>query len=141
MVVNVRCPLHNRGCSYQKSVVLETRRPPLLRDTSGSNPRSWRIVSSGLYIAMAAVDVGVRDVPPINDDLDELFNYDVDNDLLRETDTNMDVAPKQSTTSREKDGILDGLGLDEEIKVTKKRAPIAKLDENRYGFEDLINVV
>ena len=91
---------------------------------------------------MAAVDVGVRDVPPINDDLDELFNYDVDNDLLRELDTNMDVAPKQSTTSRVMEGGLDsGLGLDEEIKITKKRAPIAKLDETRYDLKAMSNLV
>lgn len=82
---------------------------------------------------MAAVDIGARDVPPVLvDDLDNLFNYEVNDDLFRDVDTNMDVAPKQPPISRTDKGPFDsGLGLDEEIKVTKKRAPIAKLDEGR----------
>ena len=81
---------------------------------------------------MAAVDVGARNVPPMDDDLDNLFNYEIDNDLLREVDTNMDAPPRQHSTSKATDGALEaGLGLDEEIKITRRRAPIPKLDENR----------
>ncbi|KAG8530064.1 uncharacterized protein KY384_005546 [Bacidia gigantensis] len=80
---------------------------------------------------MAAVDVGVRNAPPINDDLDNLFNYEVDNELLRDVDTNMDVTPKGQAKAKQQNSSGGILGLDEEIKVTKKRAPIAKLDEAR----------
>lgn len=83
---------------------------------------------------MAAVDIGTRDAPLVNDDLDDLFNYNVDHDLFKEVDTNMDVAREQPIASRPKDLAGSGLGLDEEIKVTKKRAPIAKLDESRFVF-------
>ena len=82
---------------------------------------------------MAAVDVGARNAPPVNDDLDDIFNnYEVDPALFQDVDTNMDVAPKQAATHKPRDNVFDGgLGLDEEVKVTKKRAPIAKLDEAR----------
>ena len=82
---------------------------------------------------MATVDIGARSDPPTNDDLDNVFNYDIDNDLFKDVDTNMDVAPKQNTILRkEKDILSGGLGLDEEIKIRKKRKPVAKLDEDRY---------
>ena len=81
---------------------------------------------------MAGVDIGARDNPPINDDLDNVFNYDVDNDLFKDVDINMDVAPKPTAgQNKERAPFSGGLGLDEEIKVSKKRAPIAKLDETR----------
>jgi len=82
---------------------------------------------------MAAVDVGAGGVP--GDDLDDLFDYNVDNDIFRDVDTNMDVPTNTFTTAPRPDekGFSSGLGLDEEIKVTKRRTPIAKLDENRYS--------
>ena len=81
---------------------------------------------------MAAVDIGSRDAPPVNDDLDDLFNYEVDNDLLQDVDTNMNVPARGGSHTHDGNGTLKGqLGLDEEVKVTKKRAPIAKLDEDR----------
>ncbi len=82
---------------------------------------------------MAAVDVGARNVPPVPaaDDLDDLFNYDV-GDAFRDVDTNIDVSAPQEPASgaRGKENVAD-LGIDEEIKVIKKRAPVPKLDENR----------
>ena len=81
---------------------------------------------------MAAVDVGARNVPPVPvaDDLDELFNYDVD--VFRDVDTNIDVSTQQKpATVAGGNSTASGLGIDEEIKVTKKRAPVPKLDENR----------
>lgn len=85
---------------------------------------------------MAAVDTGARHVPPVPaaDDLDDLFNYDV-GDVFRDVDTNIEV-PRQQKPAVGADGKENvvGLGIDEEIKVTKKRAPIPKLDENRSIF-------
>lgn len=75
---------------------------------------------------MAATKLGAPNVPLIDDLDDSLFDYDVD-DAFRDVDTNMDV-PAVRAKSKE-DGA--GLGIDEEIKMTKKRAPIPKLDENR----------
>ena len=81
---------------------------------------------------MAAVDVGMRDNPPINDDLDNLFNYDVDDDIYKDVDTNMDLAPKPGQPlSGGKKALDDGLGLEQEIKVRKTRQPVPKLDETR----------
>ena len=89
---------------------------------------------------MAAVDIGAKDVPPVPvDDLDNLFNYEVENDLFQDVDTNMDIAPRRPTNPRKGREPLDaGLGLDEEIKVIKKRAPVAKLDEGRYDHSDCL---
>lgn len=80
---------------------------------------------------MAATDVGVRNVPPVDDLDDSLFNYDV-GDVFRDVDTNMDVPAVQKPAARV-DGKDNGagLGIDQEIKVTKKRALVPKLDENR----------
>ncbi len=67
------------------------------------------------------------------DDLDDLFDYDVNMDLLRDVDTNMDApaAPKLPTKTSGKESAI-GLGIDEEIKVTKQRKPVPQLDEARY---------
>lgn len=63
------------------------------------------------------------------DDVGDLFDYDVPS-----LDEILSKAPAQTTTSFQKpsSGDNSGLGLDEEVKVTKTRAPVAKLDENRY---------
>lgn len=85
---------------------------------------------------MAAVDIGSRNVTPVPaaDDLDDLFDYNVDS-VFRDVDTNMDVSAPSNQTARPdgKDNAA-GLGIDEEIKVTKKRVPIPKLDDNRYAI-------
>ena len=81
---------------------------------------------------MAATDIGARNVSTTHaDDLDDLFDYDV-GDVFRDVDTNMDMPTSEKTIARtegKENGA--GLGIDEEIKVTKKRAPVPKLDENR----------
>ena len=81
---------------------------------------------------MAAADIGARNVSTTHaDDLDDLFDYDV-GDSFRDVDTNMDMPTSEKTIARtegKENGA--GLGIDEEIKVTKKRAPVPKLDENR----------
>ena len=66
--------------------------------------------------------------PPI-DELDNLF----DNDVFKDVDINMDGPSKdqatQDTVFKDTPG---GLGIDEEIKITKKRRPVPKLDEDRF---------
>jgi replication fork protection complex subunit Csm3/Swi3 len=64
------------------------------------------------------------------DDLDDLFDYDVNrDDVLRDVDPNMD-APIVPKLSGGKENAL-GLGIDEEIKIIKQRKPVPKLDEPR----------
>lgn len=87
---------------------------------------------------MAAVDVGARDPPSagVADDLDDLVDYDIGN-VFHDVDTNMDVTPQQKVGARvDRQETAVGLGIDEEIKVTKKRALVPKLDENRFAFKD-----
>ena len=68
--------------------------------------------------------------------MDDLFDYNVnlDDDIFRDVDTNMNVPSRgangASQPARAGDDL--GLGLDEEIKVRKVRQPIAKLDEDRF---------
>ena len=62
-------------------------------------------------------------------DVNDLFDYDVGLDeIFQGTNTSNDTsnAPKPAG-----DPSSLGLGLDEEVKVTKKRQPVAKLDEGR----------
>ena len=67
------------------------------------------------------------------DDLDDLFDYDVNMDIFRDVDPNMDApaAPKPAARAGGKENTT-GLGIDEEIKVVKQRTPIPKLDEARF---------
>lgn len=64
-------------------------------------------------------------------DLDDLFDYDVGLDEILQgtnnTTTNANEAPRPAG-----DPSSLGLGLDEEVKITKKRQPVAKLDESRF---------
>ena len=82
---------------------------------------------------MAATKSIRREVPPTDNTDESLFNYDV-GDAFRDVDINMDVPALQqpANITRGKD---DGgsLGIDEEVKVTRKRAPVPKLDENRFA--------
>lgn len=69
---------------------------------------------------------------------DHLLNYDTTDDEdpfgdkpLRATrDDKPNLSPRQ--TKRKADAGDDGLGIDEEVQIKKKRKPIAKLDEERY---------
>ena len=68
------------------------------------------------------------------DELDEILNYDADDDVFRDVDTNMNVPARETSAanvSAQKDNGA-GLGIDEEIKVVKTRKPIPKLDEDRF---------
>ena len=77
---------------------------------------------------------------PAVDDLDDLFNYDVGvEDVFRDVDTNMDVITStEPRRGNDKSNTGVGLGIDEEIKVSRKRRPIAKLDEARYISSHLV---
>ncbi|RJE23643.1 hypothetical protein PHISCL_04019 [Aspergillus sclerotialis] len=65
---------------------------------------------------------------PPGDDLGDLFDYDIPlDDILPDAPTKK--ADNSQNPSSAADG--SGLGLDEEVKITKTRQPVAKLDENR----------
>ena len=68
------------------------------------------------------------------DELDEILNYDVDDDVFRDVDTNMNVPAggKSAANQAARKDNGAGLGIDEEIKVVKTRKPIPKLDEDRF---------
>ncbi|KAI9820337.1 MAG: chromosome segregation in meiosis- protein [Pycnora praestabilis] len=75
----------------------------------------------------------VAPAPP--DDLDDLFNYDAGmDDALRSANTATNDGAKSTL---KKNGAT--LGIDEEIKVTKKRRPTVKLDENRSNGSTNMN--
>lgn len=67
--------------------------------------------------------------------LADLFNYDVEdiNDVSRAGNAEASATgPAQFGRRNGGSGAEDGgLGIDEEVKVRKRRAPIAKLDEER----------
>ncbi|KAL9604377.1 MAG: hypothetical protein Q9219_000565 [cf. Caloplaca sp. 3 TL-2023] len=74
---------------------------------------------------------------------DDLFDYNVDmQDVFRDVDIAMDVPEQQpAALSKAKDSSL-GLGIDEEIKFTRKRQPIPKLDEDRSDpYSDLASLL
>ena len=77
--------------------------------------------------------------PPAGDELDDLFDYNVNlDDVFRDVDTNMNVPKETSYFSRAKDTVnVDSLGIDEAVKIERKRAPVAKLDEARYTTHPL----
>jgi replication fork protection complex subunit Csm3/Swi3 len=76
-------------------------------------------------------NLATKDAAQSTDHVDDLFDYDVGLDgILQEVNTNSGGVnvPKQAAPPGNS-GIV--LGLDEEVKVAKKRQPVAKLDENR----------
>lgn len=82
---------------------------------------------------MAAIDLGARNAPPVPADDMDLYDYDF-GDVFRDVDPNMDVPLDQKAAVRANGKENDaGLGIDEEIKVVKKRVPVVKLDEKRLG--------
>jgi replication fork protection complex subunit Csm3/Swi3 len=77
------------------------------------------------------------DRAPSPGNVDDLFDYDAGLDEIFQdkpsTASNAD-ASKPATG----DPTSLGLGLDEEVKVTKKRQPAPKLDEARYALQALM---
>lgn len=68
------------------------------------------------------------------DDLDNLFNYDdaVD-DFLKDLNPNAD-SNGNDDSGNARGGLDTSKDMDEEIKVTRRRAPAPKLDDNRYAM-------
>lgn len=62
-------------------------------------------------------------------DLNDLFDYDVGLDDIEGNAAH--TADADTSKPSAGDSSVAGLGLDEEVKVTKKRQPVAKLDEGR----------
>lgn len=84
---------------------------------------------------MAAATAGRPAAAAPADDMDDLFDYNVNlDDIFRDVDTNMNVPARATNAAPPPAGRANsvGLGIDEEIKVRKARQPIAKLDEDRY---------
>ena len=67
------------------------------------------------------------------DQLDDLFDYDVDTEL---PDLNIDLDPPTSKRGAEKGSSSRkvNLGIDEEVKIRRVRPPAVKLDAERYAF-------
>ena len=59
--------------------------------------------------------------------LDDLFDHEVENNAS----TSAQADGARQISREDVDMSNTGLGIDEEVKVRKKRAPIAKLDEER----------
>lgn len=75
--------------------------------------------------------------------VDHLLDFDfsdgedpfADNALTRTRDDKATLSPRAAKRKLDEDKENLGLGLDEEVKITKKRKPIAKLDETRLLSE------
>jgi replication fork protection complex subunit Csm3/Swi3 len=84
---------------------------------------------------MASANQAEAPNPVDNDDLDQLFDLDTTLEDIFGTRNNVDTSTKRGP-SNEKSRDAEALGIDEEIKITKKRQPIAKLDATRYVTHD-----
>lgn len=81
--------------------------------------------------------------PPPADDLDDLFNYDARvDDVFRQVDTDMNVPSNEGSRPGNRGTETGaGLGIDEEIKISRKRRPAVKLDVERYGNVQICDVL
>ncbi|KAH0566291.1 hypothetical protein GP486_000317 [Trichoglossum hirsutum] len=75
-------------------------------------------------------------VQPPGDELDDLFDYDPHiDDIFRDVDTNMDapaaLGKGSKSTVRSDVRNAAGLGIDEEVQITRRRRVNVKLDEDR----------
>lgn len=67
--------------------------------------------------------------PPSEDELDDILNGIIDGEDL--FDTSNRPPQEEPQAQRKPTNKAANLGIDEEIKIEKKRAPIPKLDEDR----------
>ena len=67
------------------------------------------------------------------DALDHLLDHRrADRDVFRDVDTNMEVSARRKMPGgAQAIESAFGLGIDEEVKISKRRKPVAQLDENR----------
>lgn len=127
---NARRVLQERNDSAASDPKQRERQLPL-RSVTELRCHLIRLISS-IGEAMAA-DLVTKNT------VSDLLNYDVsdDDDPFKDIDETLRVRDKGSPSPRagkrkaEDDKENDILGLDEEVKITKKRKPIAKLDETR----------
>jgi hypothetical protein len=79
--------------------------------------------------------------PITQNTVSDLLNYDISDDddpfkdideALRVRDDKTTLSPRSVKRKAENSKENDILGLDEEVTITKKRKPIAKLDETRF---------
>jgi hypothetical protein len=73
---------------------------------------------------------------PTGNEIDDLFDYDPGiDDVFRDIDTNMDVPATTGkgdrSTGRAGTNNSAGLGIDEEVQITRKKRVNVKLDEKR----------
>jgi hypothetical protein len=61
---------------------------------------------------------------------DDLFDYDVGLDEILGEISERDPAPNGTRSNQSASVQAPGLGLDEEVVVTRRRQPVAKLDES-----------
>ena len=67
-----------------------------------------------------------------SDDLDDLFNYDVGiDDIFMQSQSKQHSNPPSLSRQNGTENARLGLGLDEEVKIVRKRQSIAKLDDSR----------
>lgn len=70
---------------------------------------------------------------PTRDTVDALFDETDEEDPFRDFDFDADTRTLQKRKADSDSDKENGdLGVDEQIKITKKRKPTAKLDEDRY---------
>ena len=81
---------------------------------------------------MAPLNAPRAPASPSFDDNDDLFNSADIDEIFQEVDTSTKI-DIHATNPSKIDSKASGatLGIDEEVKVTKKRKPIAKLDDAR----------
>lgn len=66
-------------------------------------------------------------------EIDDLFDYDAGlDDVLKNLPSTQDKETSQTQNNNHDADATKVLGLDADIKPTKQRVPIAKLDEARY---------
>jgi replication fork protection complex subunit Csm3/Swi3 len=75
----------------------------------------------------------MQQIDSASDDLEELFNYDMNmDDIINSgSQTNGMNGISEAKQDGETTDTAKALGIDEEIKVSKKRKPAPKLDETR----------
>lgn len=76
---------------------------------------------------MAPLSPATRNITD-NDELDDILNGIVEG---RDTPDTNDAPTQPQTTSMKSSLRAEGLGVDEEIIITKKRLPVPKLDDHR----------